>query len=512
MESIENESKQTNRWLIPVLICVIGGFLSTLSSSSVNVALSPIKQYFNTDMNTIQWVVTIYNLALGIIVPISGWLGNRLGYKRVFISALLTFTIGSLLCTFSWNIYSLIVMRVIQALGGGLIMPVAAAMIKSTVPKERFSTAMGIYGIAMLMGPALGPTLGGYLVEYVDWRWIFMLNLPIGALGLLLAFLFLPEFPSKKGEKFDLPGAITSATMLFCLLLALSKGSDWGWTSESIVFLFYISTVALILFIYLELTAKNPLLELRLFRYRSLTMANLITITITIGLYSIVYYIPIFMQSIRGLGAFETGMLMLPGAIVSGIMMLATGKLYNRIGPKIMAVLGLLILTATTYLFSRIDIATSTGAITLWTAMRYFGMSFVQITAATAAMESVPMELTSHASAINNIITRVSSSFGIAILTNIMTNKNRFYTVQMQNSITATNIGANNFLHTISFHLSGYSAVDVKLIGVELVRKLIAQTAFVKALDDIFVIATCITLVSIIPALFLKKTNIPGRV
>lgn len=500
----DSESKQSEKWLLPVLICLIGAFMSTLDSSIVNVALSTIKQVFNTDMSTIEWVVTIYSLTLGIVVPLSGWLGDKLGFKRLYIIALGIFTVGSLLCTLSWNIYSLIVTRVIQAIGGGLIMPTAMSMIKRIVPRKNYGVAMGIYGVAMLMGPALGPTLGGYLVEYVDWRWIFTINLPVGILGLFAAGLFLPEFPPKKTEKLDLAGAFTCATMLFCLLFALSKGADWGWTSESIVLFFYVSIVALILLIFLELTAKNPIIELRLFRYRAFTLANIISMTVTVGLYSVIYYVPIFLQSIRGMGAMETGMLLLPGALISGIMMPISGTIYDKVGPRIMAIFGLTFVAATTYLFHSIDISTPTQLIVLWNGMRYFGMAFAQMPAGTASMEAVPIKLASKASTISNIVTRVSSSFGIAVLTSIMNNKDNFYAIQMRNNITEASIGVNQFLSSLSSDYGGV-IIDVKEIGMQCIQKLILQTAFVRALDDIFIIATCVTLVSVIPALFLKR-------
>lgn len=493
---VSKKVTQSQNWLLPVLTCLIGAFMSTLDSSIVNVALSTIKQVFNTDMSTIEWVVTIYSLTLGIIVPLSGWLGEKFGYKRLYMISLTIFTIGSLLCTLSWNIYSLIVTRVIQALGGGLIMPTAMSMIKRIVPRESYGVAMGVYGVAMLMGPALGPTLGGYLVEYVNWRWIFTINIPVGILGLLAAGLFIPDFSSQEAQKFDFAGAIVSAVMLFCLLFALSKGEDWGWTSESIVLILYTSAVAFVLLIVLELNVENPIIELRLFRYRAFTLANIISMTVTVGLYSVIYYVPILLQSIRGLGAMETGMLLLPGALISGIMMPLSGALYNKVGPRLMSVFGLTIVAGTTYLFHRIDISTPTQVIILWNAMRYFGMAFAQMPAGTASMEAVPVEMASKASTISNIITRISSSFGIAILTSIMTNQNNFYAVQMSNAITERSIGASQFINQFSSYY----------IGRQYLEKLISQTAFIRALDDIFIIATCVTLVSIIPALFLKRS------
>ena len=175
--------------------------------------------------------------------------------------------------------------------------------------------------------------LGGYLVEYVNWRWIFTINLPIGVVGILLAWFVLPDFQSKHPGKLDFGGAFSAAVTLFCILLALSKGEEWGWTDERIVLLFAASFFALVLFIYIELTVKNPLLELRVFKYRSFMMANLLVVVTTVGMYAGIFYLPLFLQSVRGLGAMQTGLLLMPGALASGLMMSITGRLYDKIGP-----------------------------------------------------------------------------------------------------------------------------------------------------------------------------------
>ena len=232
---------------------------------------------------------------------------------------------------------------------------------------------MGIFGIALLVAPAIGPTLGGYLVEYVDWRWIFTINLPIGVIGMLLAFFILPEFQSKHPGRLDVAGALTSAATLFCLLLALSKGSDWGWGDERTIMLFFVSFVSLVLFIYLELTSDNPLLDLRVFKYPSFTLANLTIIVTTIGMFSGLFFLPLFLQSIRGIGAMETGLLMMPGALVSGLMMPIIGRLFDKIGPRPLVILGLLTLAFITFLFRNLNLATATVTIMVWTMLPEHG-------------------------------------------------------------------------------------------------------------------------------------------
>ena len=188
-----------------------------------------------------------------------------------------------------------------------MIMPTMMAMVFRIVPRDKIGGAMGVFGISLMVGPAIGPTLGGYLVEYVNWRWIFTINLPIGVVGILLAWFVLPDFKSKHPGKLDLGGAFSSGVMLFSLLLALSKGEDWGWTDERIVLLFAVSFFSFVLFLLIELTSKNPLLELRVFKYRSFMMANLLVVVTTVGMYAGIFYLPLFLQNVRGLGAMQTG-------------------------------------------------------------------------------------------------------------------------------------------------------------------------------------------------------------
>jgi EmrB/QacA subfamily drug resistance transporter len=494
-------------WVISVLIALIGAFMAILDSSIVNVAIPTIMRVFNTNTSTVEWVVTVYMLALGVVVPLSGWLGDRLGFKRLYMLSLAVFTCGSLLCTLSWNVQSLIAARVVQALGGGMIMPTTMAMVYRMVPRDRIGTAMGVLGIALFVAPAVGPTLGGYLVEYVDWRWIFTINLPIGLLGVALSLLFLPEFPPVEAGSLDLAGAATAATGLFALLLALSKGADWGWTSETTALLFYTSAVSLGLFIYLELTCPNPLLDLRVFRYRNFALANTIVVVTTIGLYAGVFYVPLFLQTIRGLGAMETGLLMMPGALASGLMMPVAGRIYDRIGPRFMAVAGLSVVALTTYLFHYIDVVTPNRVIVTWLVMRAVSMSFASMPAQTAALAGLPPELVGRASAVTNIINRVSGSFGIAILTSVLNRRIALHTVRMASQLTVDNPAVASFFERALALVGGGAAVaaQARSIATAYLQGMVAQAAFVRGIDDIFLIAAGFALAGTIPALFLRK-------
>jgi EmrB/QacA subfamily drug resistance transporter len=493
----------TTHWLAPVLVALIGAFMSILDSSIVNVAIPRMMSVFNVSTSEIQWVSTIYLLALGVVVPFSGWLGDRLGFKRLYVLSLGVFILGSALCSLSWDLNSLIMARVIQAVGGGMIMPTTMAMIFRMVPRTQFGSAMGVFGVALLVAPALGPTLGGYLVEYVDWRWIFTINLPVGVIGILLSLFVLPEFQTEHPGKLDIAGGLASAGGLFCLLLALTKGSDWGWGAEATVLLFVASFFAFVLFIYIELTLANPLLDLRVFSYRSFTVANIMVAVTSIVMFSGLFFLPLFLQSFRGLGAMEAGLLMLPGALVSGLIMPVIGRLFDRVGPRPLALTGIVLLAIVSWIFHYLDLSTPTGTIVFWMILRGLTLPLANMPAQTAAMVDIPTELVGRASATTNIIGRVSSSFGIAVLTTLLTKRQALHGAWLSWTVTPASREAVQTLSRMGALMGG--GARGRGVALSLLNALALKTAFVNAIDDVFVVTAIIAALAVIPALFLKR-------
>ncbi|MGO9308357.1 MAG: DHA2 family efflux MFS transporter permease subunit [Spirochaetia bacterium] len=497
------DGQPVSHWLAPVLVALIGAFMSILDTSIINVAIPTMMNVFNVGTSEVQWVSTIYMLALGVVVPFSGWLGDRLGFKRLYVLSMGAFVVGSMLCSLAWDFNSLVFARVIQAVGGGMIMPTTMAMIFRMVPRTQFGSAMGVFGIALLVAPAIGPTLGGYLVEYVDWRWIFTINLPVGVIGILLSLFVLPEFQSKHPGRLDVAGGVTSAGGLFCLLLALTKGADWGWGAEQTVLLLVVSFFCFVLFIYLELTSENPLLELRVFKYRSFTMANLMVIVTNIVMFSGLFFLPLFLQSFRGLGAMETGFLMMPGALVSGLVMPIIGRLFDRIGPRPLATTGIVLLMFISWVFHYLNLATATSTIILWTVLRGLTLPLANMPAQTAAMVDIPTQLIGRASATTNIIQRVSSSFGIAVLTSVLTTRQVLHGNWLAWTVNPANAPAMAALSHAGALMGG--GAKGRGIALAFLQGMATKTAFVNAIDDVFIITAIITAFAIVPAFFLKK-------
>lgn len=494
------EEKETNKsWVLSVLVMLIGGFMSILDSSIVNVAIPTMMHDFQATMSSIQWVTTIYMLTLGVIVPTSGWLGDFLGFKRLYVYSLIVFTLGSALCSLSWSENVLIAARVVQAIGGGMIMPTMMAMVYSVVPRDKIGSAMGIFGLTMLVAPAIGPTLGGYLVEYVSWRWIFTINIPIGVIGTFLAMYSLPEFPVKEAGKFDVAGFLLSSSGLFCLLLALSQGQDWGWTSLRTVMLLYSSAALLGLFVFQELTTPNPLLDLRVFKYPTFLLGNLMLVVVTIGMFGGLFYIPYFLQVVRGMGALQVGLLMLPPALVSAFMLPIAGRLYDKVGPRIPVGSGILLLTYSTYLFTKLDINTSLSTIIAWNMLRALGMGMSMMPLQTTLMSALPPEQVGRGSAITNIISRVASSMGIAVLTLILTNRLAVHSAYINWTASAQNLAG--------LTATGISSQTIAM----LLQANVAKTAFVQGLNEMFYLTAVISALAFLPIFFLKKGETKAR-
>jgi len=318
-------------WGLPLAVLVAGMFMSVLDISIVNVAIPTIQNDFGATTDDVQWVVTGYTLALGVVVPVTAWLGDRFGLSRVYNLALLAFAAGSALCGLAWDLNSLVIFRIIQAIPGGILPVITLSILYRIVPREKLGAAMGLYGLGIVFAPAVGPTLGGYLVEYVDWRLIFYINVPIGILGTIAALVVFPRINPTSWPKFDLWGFVTIAYGLFAMLLAFSEGQDWGWTGYRVLILITLGVLSLALFVVIELEVAEPLLDVRIFRYWAFTNSTLLIGILMAGLMAGFFYVPLFIQEGQGLGAFATGLILLPSALPSIFVGLRLGLIFALI-------------------------------------------------------------------------------------------------------------------------------------------------------------------------------------
>jgi EmrB/QacA subfamily drug resistance transporter len=406
------------RWLI-LCVTTIGTFMSILDSTIINVALPDILHDFNVDLDNGQYVLTVDLLFLAIVIPLSGFLADRVGMKRLFMLTLTGFTLSSALCGLAWDLPSLIAFRAIQGLSGGMMQPLSMAIVYSTITPLERGRFMALLGLPQLLAPILGPTVGGYIVEYASWRYIFLINLPIGIANLGLAQLLLPHFARKEDSRLDFRGFILAALAFPLLLLGLSEGADNGWTPVHLMMILG-GALFLAAFIKVELMEDQPLFKLQLFQSDVFRIAMLMMFVLQISLYGIQYLLPLFLQEARGLSASQTGLILLPGGVASFISMNIGGRLYNNLGPRPLSLVGSGVLFLGTLAMAQMTANTSPLEIAGLSCIRGIALGLCFIPVQTAAYNTVSREDMPRATALTQVAMRLFGSVSTALITMVL--------------------------------------------------------------------------------------------
>jgi EmrB/QacA subfamily drug resistance transporter len=408
---------------IVAITFVVGIFLNLLDTTIVNVALPTLQDDFDASTTDIQWVVSAYLVALGVFIPVSGWAGDRFGTKRVYVISLSVFTFASLLCGLAWNLESLIAFRVLQGAGGGMITPTGQAMLFRAFPPAERAAAAAILTIPIVVAPASGPILGGYLVEYQDWPWIFLINVPFGIFGILFAIIGLREEKQAGSSRLDVPGFVLSAAGLAMLLYGLAESGPRSFTDPLVLFFLLGGLALLAVLCLVELRVKAPMIDVRLFRDKLFGAANAVQFLSMAGLQGALFLLPLFLQLEKGLSPLESGLTTFPQAIGVALMSQPAGRLYPRLGPRRMLLIGMAGITITTVAFVGVDLETSNALIMGVMFLRglCFALTLIPLQAATFA--TITPEDTGRASAIFNTGRQVAASFGVAVLAAILTSR-----------------------------------------------------------------------------------------
>lgn len=428
------DSTSRQRWLALVSI-LIGAFVAVLNNSLINIAIPSLTTDLGSTQSTIQWVLTGYMLASGVIVPIVGFMEERIGYKKFLLVALAVFTIGTLLCAIAWNDTSLIAFRVITGLGGGIIGPLSMTVIYKIMPREQVSVALSLWGVTAMVAPAVGPTLSGYLIEWFNWRFLFIVCIPFGILA-FIAVSFLLKAPEKAVPKpFDALGFFLAATFAGTLLYALSSGQSKGWGSFEIVGLFFIAFWALVFLIYVELNTEHPVIELSLFKNFTFMVSTGISSLVMVGMMGAMFIMPLFLQNVQRMGPIDAGILMMPQAFCMAFMMPVAGKLFNKTGPIPLGLIGLTLMAVTTYQLSTMTPDTMHSWMIPVLMLRGIGTGLCMMPISTAGMNAVAPHLVGKASSISNLIRAVASSMSIAVFTLIMQKRAALHLTEISDSI-----------------------------------------------------------------------------
>lgn len=493
-----------------LLVVVIGTFMVMLDSSIVNIAIPKMMNVFGSDLESIKWVLTGYTLAMGSVVPITGFISDTFGIKKLFIGALGVFTIGSFLCGFAWSTNTMIGFRVIQAIGGGAIMPVGMAYIMQVFPVHERGKALGFWGIASMSAPAIGPTLGGYIIQYMDWRFIFYVNVPVGVVGVIVAALLLRETALKpyKGN-FDYIGFVSSIAGIVSLLYVFGEGNsiDWGNVKFPLILIFGVFCLAI--FVVNELTHPEPLLELRVFKVYNFTLSQLVTGVTTLALMSGMYVLPLFLQNLRGYTAMETGLILFPSAIASGLMMPISGALFDKFGAKVITIPGLLIVAFATFEMSKFDMNTPSTTVTLIATIRGIGLGFSMMPVNTAGMNDVPRNLFGKATALSTTVRSILNALAVTFMTTIISTKSNENYARLAEQITPFNPTSNTLVRTMQgvYMKGGLDQQDAYGSALSTVGNMIYGQAYLDAMNYAIAVTVFAVAMAIFLVLLMRNTK-----
>jgi len=478
----EDEKKPPYLMLI---ILFFGAFVSFLNNSLLNVALPSIMLDLNIDYATAQWLVTGYMLVGGILVPASAYLITKFTNRALFITSMALFTIGTLTSALAPNFGTLLAGRMIQAAGSSVMGPLLMNIMLISFPREKRGAAMGVFGLVMITAPAIGPTLSGYIVQYHNWRLLFEMIVPFAVLSLVLAIWKLRNVMPTRQSHLDYLSVLLSAIGFGGLLYGFSSVSREGWGDSVVISTISIGAVGLILFTWRQLKLSQPLLDLRVYRYPMFTLASIISVVISAAMFSGMILTPAYVQNVRGISPLDSGLLMLPGAIIMGIMSPITGKLFDKFGPRVLAFIGLSITAYTTYMMSNFQIDTSYTDIMVMYMLRMFGMSMVMMPIMTNGLNQLPTRLNPHGTALNNTIQQIAGSLGTAIFVSIM----------------------NSHTQARAAELIAGLGVDPTTLPAEQQAQIGAES-LLYGIQYSFLVATFVTIAALVLAMLMKRVDV----
>src|SRR5690625_2750872 len=361
-------------------------------------------------------------LVNGIVIPASAFLITRFTNRIIFLWAMSLFTLGTFIAMVSPTFSLLVVGRMLQASGSGMMMPLLMNVILIAFPIERRGTAMGFFGLVMFVAPAIGPTLSGWIIEQYSWRSLFSIILPFAIFALIYAVFRLKNITENRQIYLDYFSLVLSSIGFGSLLYGFSMAGESGWLNSFVLFPLCIGTVSLTIFIMRQLRLKEPMLDFRIYKYPMFTLSTIISVALSIGMFSGMILTPLYVQTVRDISPFHSGILMLPGAILMGLMSPITGRLFDRFGARILALIGLMIMTVSTFLFTKLTMEIGYFELMTLYTVRMFGMSLVMMPVMTNGLNQLPMESNTHGTAMNNTLQQVSGAIGTAVLLTIMTN------------------------------------------------------------------------------------------
>jgi DHA2 family multidrug resistance protein len=506
-----------------IVTAAVASLLEIIDSSIVNVAIPTMMGNIGATLDEISWVTTGYMIANSIVLPIAAWLGTRLGRRRYFTGAILMFTFASFMCGISPNLYCLVFFRIIQGLAGGALLPTSQTLIQESFPPEQIGIAMAIFGISVMVGPAIGPTLGGYLTDNFGWRSIFNVNVPIGLFAATMAWFNVKDVSYAKAShgkqvpSIDWTGLGLLCLGVGCFQYVLERGQTDGWfDSNSIIICSILAVIGISSFIYWELKIQNPIMNLRLFKSNILRSGTMLMLALGIMLYALTFAIPIFVANVMPLmSATQTGNLFMPGALATGLFMFPVGMMLRKVNPKILVLVGLSLGEISVLYMTQLNGAAGPGDILLPLMIRGVGMAFLFIPINQMVLGAFKGEELAQVSGMQNFFRQIGGSIGIASLSTLITR----FSAQHYNDLLAHANALNPTAYNAYVQGSSMSMAKMQgsvgfwtsqTLGVKVLMGRVARQVFILSFSQLCWTIFMIVAFGLIPLYLIKPKFNPG--
>ena len=502
------------KWVIAVTVS-FAALMQVIDVSIVNVSLPQMQGNLGATLGEIGWVITGYAVANAIIIPLTAWLADFFGSKAFFIFSLVAFVLASVFCGFATSLHMLIFARVMQGVFGGGLLPRAQAILFETFPPHQHGLAQSVFGIGVIVGPTFGPTLGGYLTDTLGWRWVFFINVPIGIIGVLMAILFLPPSAPRRliSRSVDWLGILLLAIWLGSFQTFLEEGESNGWLeSDFIARLAIVAFVGLVLFIWRELTIRAPAVDLRVLRHRSLTAGSLYAIVLGVSLYGTIFVIPVFTQRILGFTAVQTGVLMIPGALASGLVMPIVGRMLGKLDARAIVGVGSVTVGASMFFLAQVNINTSAHSLFWPLLVRGLGMGCMFIPLSVATLGPIPKPELGAASGFFNLTRQIGGSIGIALLATVLAKRETYHYDVLIQHVSPYSPVAQQYLSGAQSYLAGrgFDMTTAKQAAIAMINGFTHVQAMILSFEDVYILVGVLFLISLPLVFYLGKGGAAG--
>lgn len=496
------------RWLIAVAVST-AALLEVIDTSIVNVALPYIKGNLGATLSEVGWVVTGYSMANGVMIPLTAWLSSVFGRKIYFVFSLIGFTLASMACGVAPDLVTLVLARIAQGLFGGGLLAKAQSILFETFPKEKQGLAQALFGICVIVGPICGPTLGGYLTDLINWRWIFFINLPVGILATIMCSLFLPEDNERTKTQVDWMGITFLTVGISSLMYVLEKGQDDDWFSSKLICTLAVTAVvSLIVFVAQEMTIEHPAVDLKVLKLRSVAGGVIYSLVMGFGLYGIMFTLPTFVQVLLNYTAMQTGLLQMPGSIATGFMMPIVGIIIGKLNPRYAVAAGALGCAASMLMISHSTLQEGYDDFFWPLIIRGMSMAILFMPLNLAAIGDCAPNQIASATGFMNLARQLGGSFGVAILTTIIQQRIDFHRVVLVEKMTPYSpwVLERQSQLAAMMHQFGASAQSGVAASLQALDGIVNTQATMLAYDDSFWLLGVMFIISLPSVLLLSKT------